>query len=471
MNKKLFFSLIITIYFQVNNAKLIIRNLENDPMLILKKSETRIQIGITKICYPLNLRQLKDNINTIFESTENFLNASECVQEGSKLIIELKKKKIIQLFNYIQPIRRSSKQKRALEFLGTGLKWLTGVADSTDKKIITKNFKQLAAAHSRELEVNLYLLNKVNESAAYFTEVKNTVNNLVHETQLMYLIFDMDQCIELLNDIKLAINYAKIGLVNNNFLPHELIESIKENIINQNVDIQNAEEAFSFVEAKIAVNGDYLYYILDIPVFEEEISANMELYPVIVDNEIIENIPSNIIINGKKLYITKTPNKPVQRQKDIIEYKDACITPIIKKESGKRIGNCTSASDSGFIAKLVDWNKVLISNAKNDKLYASCGHDTILNGNFMVEFEDCAIRIRDHPFESTTLYPKAQSYLFNVYLKNAQMNRIIKSEMSPTKDFKQTKVNVQEFEENEIPWYIYAVAGYLVFITVIILCK
>lgn len=57
------------------------------------------------------------------------------------------------------------------------------------------------------------------------------------------------------------------------------------------------------------------------------------------------------------------------------------------------------------------------------------------------------------------------------YLKNAQINRIIKSEMSPTKDFKQTKVKIQEFEENEIPWYIYAVAGYLVFITVIILCK
>lgn len=138
MNKKLFFSLIITIYFQVNNAKLIIRNLENDPMLILKKSETRIQIGVTKICYPLNLRQLKDNINTLFESTEIFLNASKCVQEGSKLIIELKKKKLIQLFNYIQPIRRSSKQKRALEFLGTGLKWLTGVADAKDKQIISK---------------------------------------------------------------------------------------------------------------------------------------------------------------------------------------------------------------------------------------------------------------------------------------------------------------------------------------------
>lgn len=84
MNKFLVFCLLITIYFKVNSSKLIIKSLEKDPILILKKSETRVQIGVTKICYPLNLRKLKDNINTLFESTEIFLNASKSVQEGSK---------------------------------------------------------------------------------------------------------------------------------------------------------------------------------------------------------------------------------------------------------------------------------------------------------------------------------------------------------------------------------------------------
>lgn len=410
--------LVIIIINQIycNAKNLEIRNLYEDPILLIKLNTCKIQIGNIKIIHPINVTNLEKTL----ESINKFVNSK--INDNLELynIIDQKYKKLKSNFQQIKP--PTHRRHKRWDTLGSAWKWLAGNPDAQDLRLINTTMNTLINENNAQFRIN----EQINERIQIITETVNraiTQSNMVNrvamtELDMITTIINIDTVNSILEDIQDAIVRTKVELASNKILSLKEILSIKELLVNQGVEINVPDEVLQYVTPKIAVNNETLLYILHVPKLEEENATTMMIVPLAVNNTIIKESPKYLIKTGDRLFTSLNYKSFVQKHSEITEYEDNCIKPLVLGSKS----NCNVTSEKRTTIQFISEDKILVSNAKNETLASNCGPDNrTITGNFLITFWNCTVIINTKKFQSYET--KSETREIQGAFHNLQINR------------------------------------------------
>lgn len=239
-------------------------------------------------------------------------------------------------------------------------------------RLVNTNLNELNQQNNEQIKINKDIDTKMN------LLIKQT-NNMLHEMRVTSgvvadvegwkLVKQIEDFTKYIDGLKLAISYVKVGLVNNDVLSNEDILNVRSLLLDQGIPIRITEEIFEFVDPKFALNNEWLYYIIDIPIYELHLSEIVMIQPLIVNNQIVLEYPTHLVLTEQGFFTTSKPDSFTQKFKNLVQYKDNCITTMIK---GNGPNFCKTQLETSVYARVITDNYLLISNAKNDILYSNC---------------------------------------------------------------------------------------------------
>lgn len=390
---RLFTALLILINL-VNPEPVNIRNLFGDPLLLLKQHDCRIQVGTLKIIHPLNITMIEEAANALSAAVYNRMTENKSLGDIAKLRI----KKLYTNLHGLKPVAHH--RTRRWDTLGSAWKWVAGSPDAHDLRLINSTMNNLINENNAQISVNNHvnerlelLTNSINQLAAKINQEKSITEDL----DILTTILHINTINQILEDIQEAVTLSKISLASQKILSTREIVIIKTMLEDQGVTVEFPDEALQFVTPKIAVSNQMLLYILHAPYLDNTTSTLAKVYPLVIDNRIISNYPSKIIIHENTVFTSEKPEDFVQKQANLKQIDDNCIKTII---FGKQ-SECNSTFTDETSQILVSENTVLIVNAKNQTLTTNCGSDDqTLLGNFLVEFSNCTIFFNNQQFKS-----------------------------------------------------------------------
>lgn len=394
--------------------KLEIKSLYDDPILLIKTGHCKIQVGNIKVIHPINLTNIEITVGTINKLIDNKMYDKLELHN----IVRQKIKKLHDNLRQIKPIQ-STRYKR-WDALGSGWKWLAGTPDAEDLRIINNTMNQLIDANNQQVHINQQIDRRIQMITATVNRaiMNSTINNkvILTEIDMLTTIVTIDTVNTILEEIQEAIVRTKVNLPSNKILTLTEIIRIKDLLVNQGIKITLPDEALQFVTPKIAINGETLLYILQVPKLEKETSSTLRIIPLVINNTVIRDHPLYLIRNNQKLYTTLDHKQFVQSHSEIQEFDDNCIKPLIMGTSS----HCNVTSQMETEMQFISENKLIINNANNETLHSDCGpSDRKLTGNFLLTFWNCTITIKNRKFQSYELTSELQEIQGALYNINA----------------------------------------------------
>lgn len=371
-----------------------IRNLHQDPVLLTQYRDCKVQTGLIKIVHPINI--------TILETNVNLINKIARKLDGSLPISQLVIRKSRELHSnllQIKPIER--KRKKRWDALGSAWKWLAGNPDADDLRIINKTTNELIQENNHQIKVNQMITDRIED-------ISNTVNQLIaqqnlenkillEEYEAVKLLLYMDTLNSILTEIQDTILRTRIALPNNKLLTLKEILHIESLLHEQGIKTQYPEQALDYTNPKIATQNDLLLYILEIPELQKFQSEVIQIFPLIVKDTIIINIPKFIVKSGNNIFTTSHPEDYIQRTAYMQLLEDNCTYSMIMGT----VSHCSATKEYNTFTSLISDSKILINNAKSLDMYSSCGpHNRSLSGNFLIKFSNCSVTIDNQVFTS-----------------------------------------------------------------------
>ena len=388
---KTWFLLSIPVYC---SSELDIVNLHNNPIVLIKQNNCKLQTGTIKIIHPINLHQIEESIELLTTKFYTQLTPTNPMNE----VVKYRIKKLYSSLYALKP-QQTHRHKR-WDSLGAAWKWIAGSPDAQDLQIINSTMNDIIDQNNQQYRVNENINNRISKLTQAINQIASALNpqNGLDVMQAITTMLNMDVINELLDNIQEAITLSRISVINNKILSTREINAIKTALQDQGVKINFPDEALQFVTPKIAVKEGDLLYILHVPELENATSTIVRIYPLIVNNQMIKSYPSHIIRRGPKLFETDKPEDFVQRSFHTKEFEDKCIRPLIL---GKQ-SHCTSVHKNETTQQLINENTLLISNAKNHTLESNCGPDNrTITGNFIIKFANCTVKFNNHKFHNS----------------------------------------------------------------------
>lgn len=375
-------------------SNLSIRSLHDNPVLLIKIKDCKIQSGSLKIIHPIN-------ISSIQESVDYLITAFYDKPMEKTPLEQLIKYKIKTLYNNLVQITpmRAPRQKR-WEAIGTAWKWIAGSPDAQDLRVINSTMNELVSQNNQQYNIN----NKINGRIAEITESVNKIireledDKLAKDVSLLVTMANIDILNGVLENIQDAITLSKQAIIANRILTIQEINNIKTLLQDEGIDINLPDEALRHVVPKFATSKETILYILHVPKLTKESFTIIRIYPLIQEDHVITNYPKYVFRDGNTLYTTNKPDEFVQKSEYLTELTDSCFRSLIfgtKASCNATFANSTSQT-------LIEHDAVLIQNAKNHTLRSNCGpDDRKLNGNFVIEFNNCSITFNEKEFRNS----------------------------------------------------------------------
>lgn len=287
-----FFLLAIT-YHICFSQNLEIKNLHNEPLLLLEIRKCKIQTGTIKIIHPVNLT----NIENVIDSINKHIKPNLDNKLGLHSIVNEKVKQLNYNFLQIKPTKIT--RSKRWETLGTAWKWLAGNPDAEDLRIINKTLNELIDANNEQYKINEHINTRITTLTTTINQlIKSTTDTnmiIADELDIISTIINIDTMNHILEDIQDAIIRTRISLPSNRILTLKEIMNIKALLTEQGVNINLPDEALNFVTPKIATKDSMLLYILQIPEMEKELATVLQVIPLTLNDTIIRNSPQYII--------------------------------------------------------------------------------------------------------------------------------------------------------------------------------
>lgn len=392
--------LLVLIITSAYAQQLSIRNLQEDPLLLVKERTCKIQTGIVKFIHPINLTMIEETVESLISiSHQKLVNTNPLTN-----MVKLKIQQLYTTFHGLKPRRHRS---RRWDMIGTALKFIAGTPDAQDLKLINYTMNELINQNNEQMKTNMQLNGRI----AHLTD---TINKIVENSQTNKIIFNeieaiitvinIDSINHLLNNIQDAITLSKSSLVSNKILSLRELNTIRTLLAEQGIEMDFPDEALQFVIPKLALRNNILLYMLNVPQLENRTSNIQRIYPLVTDNRVLHQYPTHIIRRGNHLYITEKPEDFVQKTSYLKELHDECLASLIH---GKQ-ATCSYVIQNKTSQELITENSILISNAKDQILQSTCGPDNrTLNGNFLISFANCTVKFNSQQFKNNELITKA----------------------------------------------------------------
>jgi len=268
-----------------------------------------------------------------------------------------------------------------MNFMGKTFKYLYGTLDADDLEDLNENINDIRKNMINNDEIN-EVINQINNELRYIY-VRNTdaQTAIIAREQIRRLL-------EYIDDIQMAMQLARHGLLDPKLLNHETA-------------IQINQDQLLHVETSVWLSSDKnLYIILQIPLQSIETPVYTVVpYPDMNENLIEHTLTTNIVsayLHNENVIDFKT--------KTIIT--DECITSIIKKSENQ----CKLKQGQAPLIQYIYPNILITYKLIQTQIFTNCKAAPFsVTGNQIIQVNQCGIQINNvtitikeiHPYKKT----------------------------------------------------------------------
>lgn len=432
--------------------KLKINDLKSDPLLILKVLDCKMQVGNIKIIHPINLTTIEKTINTLDIALLKIKHSSSFYPIISHKIIDL----------YYMLSQLKPKRYRRWDTIGTVWKWIAGSPDANDLRLINTTLNEIIDEHNDQFRVN----EGINNRLTTLTQSMNVIIEQTHQNTndsldiiAMKLLINVNVINDVLSNLQDAIIGTKISLPSTKILTPSEMSIVTNTILQQGIKLDILEDALTLVEPKIAIKGDQILYIIQLPQISNVTAPILEIIPLPVQNQIIINSPKYLIQFENKLFTTTAPTATIQKTAYLSIFSDSCVTLLLKGTNS----SCQTLFQPETNIQLITDDKILITNAKNDSISSDCGPDNrLISGNILLTIDNCNVTISNSTYEITTITQKSiiPGLFYNSLIQLQEINPINISKIDNT-----VLQNTKLLQHVQLKQYEHAKVIYLLFAT------
>ena len=485
-------TIIISTLSPTNTQSIQILNLSNNPgLLTIKDGYSFLKTGNHKLFHIIDLekyetvfRKLTLNIKGI----KQFGNFTQLVE-----LIEMKYSNTLTLYSDIQPKFRN--KRGLLDFIGTGIKFITGNPDSTDLQEISqsldnlrKNNKLLIKENNKQAKINFQLQNKINALVFQLekqqTQITKNIINSRSETdinrshtilkEIFKINFNLDMLYHHFENLFDAIQMAKLKIISKDILGHDEIEFAIQILKKHNVIPNSVEQVYQFLELSAYYNNTELIFVVYIPLLDDTKFNTIILEPIPVGNRTLILPASTAMQSGNRTYFitsdcTRVENYAICEQQNLLDVsKDSCYSKLLLGSSG----NCSFTERLNLNeVKLLNSNHIIIKSDSKSEVRSDCGIiERNLKGTYLIEFHNCSVFVNGSRFQNTETWKAEKSIILP--LDGLQ---IFENHFEPTTNIHQLNIaNRQQIEniakENKLRTYTSISMSTCSIILIIILC-
>lgn len=395
----------------------------NPGLLTLHDGFSFLKVGEHKLFHIINL----ENYEPIFRKLETNINGINSLGNYSDMteILNMKLSNTLRLFSELQPRARS---KRGLfNFIGTGIKQITGNLDENDLREIAYNIQELKF-HSKILinenneqrKINFQFQDRISKiikqlNSEQMQITRNLISAKSDSTRKHFIIFkeiikvhfNLDLLNSHLQDIFEAIKLAKLQILSKNILSSDELNFATEKLEEKGVTIDSLEETYDFLELSAYHNNSKIIFVISIPLLENNLFENFFLEPLPVGNKILKLPSTHVMRSNETAYLITKDCRRIQKKKlcnrdNVVNITaDECVPNLLQGRSA----NCifTDFSPPSEI-KLITGNLLVLKKVESLQINSTCGvTNRNLTGSYLLTFHNCSIYLNGSKFENTEL--------------------------------------------------------------------
>lgn len=407
LNSFLFrFTIFITLFTHTNSL-LHIHDLTNGPLAIIPLGEAKIKIGFIRIVHPIDLDDIKEVILKINKDIQ-IRDHCNSLQE----LIRIKNKKLYGTFSKIRPFIRRVKRWDAL---GSTWKWIAGSPDAEDLRVINSSINSLVNNNNKQIMINKALSAQMqgitDVTNQLLTGQHDAVNNHSIEISQLIILSNLDLLQNQLETLEDAILLAKHGIPSSKLLSIQSFSQIATVLQQHDIYISSFEELLTKSTAQVVLNSTHIAYILKIPQLSREIYEYDYIDSMIKNGKRIILRNNYILKNETHIFETSQPcdehdNYYLCETLPLSPAED-CIDLLIR---GKHSYCDFEKVYANGIIKRVNDGTILINNAIVE-ISSNCSNsDQILNGTYLIQFEQCSLRINGELYSNFEITIEGRPY-------------------------------------------------------------
>ena len=398
---------------------------QNPGLLTLQTGNCLIKTGHHKLYHEIDL----DNYQPILDKISTFLDELVTLPHFDD-ITDLLKDKYKSIENQFRSLYPRNRMRRGLaNFIGSGIKLITGNLDENDLVQINKDINELRVTNHKlirenniQVELNKQLQNRLNrmissinqqqemiENQLILTRQDRIRNQLINQNFTAFRqVFKITHHLEIVKShfdmIFETIQLAKLNVISKNFLEEEEMQFVIDRLEEQNVTLLSIDQAYEYLGIKALYRNSKIYFIILVPQIEPQTFSHYLLEPLPIQKKIVKLPTETAITNPSATYFIKNPCQVIEQDilcdlKDLINLShDKCFSKLLNGLSGECV--FTEPSIPNEIKRITN-NHVVVKNAKAFNLTSNCNlSDRELSGTMLIHFTNCTIKINNQSFSS-----------------------------------------------------------------------
>lgn len=408
--------------YPASSQHLQITNLAPNPgLLTLQDGYSFLKIGEHKLFHVINL----ENYEPIFRKLETNVNGINSLGNYSEMTELLKTKltNTLRLFSELQP--RARPKRGLFNFVGTGIKEITGNLDENDLIEISKdiqelnfNAKILINENNEQRKINFQFQDRINRIVKQLKDQqvqisKNLISarndltrkNFIIFKEIIKIHFNLDLLKNHLEDIFEAIKLAKLQILSKNILSSEELNFATERLEEKGVSVNSLEETYDYLELSAYHNNSNIIFVISIPLLENQLYENFYLEPLPVGNKILKTLSTHAMRSNESTFIIIKDCKRIQKgklcdQNNVANITtDECIPNLLQGRSANcPFTDCINPTE----VKLITGNLLVLKKVKSLEINSTCGlTNRYLTGSYLIKFHNCSIHLNGSKFENT----------------------------------------------------------------------
>lgn len=379
---------------------------------------TKIQTGTYRIIHKVDLDACQKALNEISTTIK-----SKITNENPLLPILINELNLTQTYlNRLKPKRF----KKSIDTIGKVWKWIAGNPDHDDLVTLESQINNIIDNNNNQVTINKIVFDRINKITAVSNKILKAVQSSedIQHNVAIELKYKLRVIKEEIINIDYAIHWAKAGIVNSYILSNEELELVKSVILKNNLTLNNVEESLELANIKIASNNTMLFYIVGIPLTNEEICESILIKPI-KKKKYINKIPFEDIVtcNDNKIFAIKLKcrennNIRICNHRNIIDISNTtCVPQLLKSKPAE----CTLVNNQHIPSVENISPGIILLNQYKGTIEIDSQKIT-LEGSYAVQFRNSTVIIDN------------QKYSFNEILTSKPLPAILQSNIPSNKE-------------------------------------
>lgn len=395
----------------------------NNGYIPIKTEEIKVIDHYSKILHIINITAYEDTVTLILHNIQGL--AANRIE--SKHLLDTVNKNFLLLEKKIENLNPHFRHKRGLiNVLGKGLKVVAGTMDSDDEtkiknsleylsnngKILTDRIHNLTFVNnllsSQIQNITNHINNKQIVISDYLNKFKNFIQNKImtieDEIEFMQQIYQVNNDISLLrdhiDDIGQIIFSSKLGII-----PTDILTETELNLIND-------FDSYSNIKVSVAVQEQNIIIILKIPNYSRDILSKILFEPIpnAKNKTIILKNYEILVDNMNNIFNVNVKENLKQNLKKIV---DDCLKNILNFEEAY----CDMQIFEETVVNEILPGILIFKNFYSEIVH-NCNKTKIkIKGNFLINFENCEIKVMNKTFSNVKMKAFDQFILPNMITK------------------------------------------------------